>query len=772
VGDGGLVLHSADLGATWQTVDAGTTETLYSVASAQGSVWIGGAQGVRRSVDGGATWLSLTVPGAIDTLALWVSDDGTRLFAGGSLGAVAVSADGGDSWTPVLISADLSPTIWEIWGAPDASAVFFAGFHGDTQPVILRYDAGGPAVLEYEGAPRTNNVTGLAGGRDGAPFYATGVAAPGHALLRREGTTWTPVAGVPQPDTSVEHLSVGAGGRVWLGVGSRITVGAPGGSWTNVTGVVLSVTALWANPAGEMALVGGSSADADTVGTVPLTESPTRSVVLKDQTTLVDWLSALPPTESHDGTMIPPSNSIPILTGPDVAPVDAVAAFSEPFLRTQRSGHDIPLPESFQWGVGDEAGVPVSAVRQQGKCGSCWAHATAQALSDNFVCRRPVTGSSREPYNPEISATAIIARYPFASFAGFGPTHGCDGGAVEFGLRGARADGVPSQCCVDYSWCTQLGTSCEVGSEFQAQTWSQTHPGVPSDGCYAEGGHAVFRPGTFGSDAFGYDGITRPVGDVVNNDVLEFRERVKRHIYTFGPVVGNYFVLRDFVYGPVSGIYVETPGSQDMGGHSVTIVGWGTGNVAGIGAVPYWICRNSWGEGWGDGGYWKHAMYPVNKRSQFTYKDVNGNNTYWHIIKLVNGTRGEQALGATTMSLPPGKTTADFIENQPAVCPARQTLVLGEGATTTSTTSTTTQAPAQTTTTTTTTTQPPAQTTTTTTQPPPQEPEEASLPPWVIPAAAGAAGIIFISLGILLAVRLTNRAREAQQRAMFAALTQ
>ena len=55
-----------------------------------------------------------------------------------------------------------------------------------------------------------------------------------------------------------------------------------------------------------------------------------------------------------------------------------------------------------------------------------------------------------------------------------------------------------------------------------------------------------------------------------------------------------------------------------LGYHSVTIVGWGEDkiepSVLGINSnskyikVPYWIARNTWGEKWNDGGYFKIAF--------------------------------------------------------------------------------------------------------------------------------------------------------------------
>jgi hypothetical protein len=47
---------------------------------------------------------------------------------------------------------------------------------------------------------------------------------------------------------------------------------------------------------------------------------------------------------------------------------------------------------------------------------------------------------------------------------------------------------------------------------------------------------------------------------------------------------------------------IREGGENSLGGHSCDIIGWGEDRI-GDALVPYWIARNSWGEGWGDKGF-------------------------------------------------------------------------------------------------------------------------------------------------------------------------
>jgi C1A family cysteine protease len=63
------------------------------------------------------------------------------------------------------------------------------------------------------------------------------------------------------------------------------------------------------------------------------------------------------------------------------------------------------------------------------------------------------------------------------------------------------------------------------------------------------------------------------------------------------PVAVGLLLTRGFLAAPAGQIPDPVPGESTFGGHAVTIVGYEERTA------PVFIVRNSWGSGWGDGGY-------------------------------------------------------------------------------------------------------------------------------------------------------------------------
>merc|ERR1712066_118309 len=79
---------------------------------------------------------------------------------------------------------------------------------------------------------------------------------------------------------------------------------------------------------------------------------------------------------------------------------------------------------------------------------------------------------------------------------------------------------------------------------------------------------------------------------------LESVTDIMTDIMTYGSVTAAFTVFADFPTYK-SGVYRHTSG-QELGGHAVKIVGWGT-----TGGEDYWIVMNSWNQDWGqDGAFW------------------------------------------------------------------------------------------------------------------------------------------------------------------------
>src|SRR4029079_2121461 len=73
---------------------------------------------------------------------------------------------------------------------------------------------------------------------------------------------------------------------------------------------------------------------------------------------------------------------------------------------------------------------------------------------------------------------------------------------------------------------------------------------------------------------------------------------MKNWISTNGPVSTCFSVYDDFYHHYTSGIYHYDGSSGYVGGHCVCVVGYNDTD-------QYWICKNQWGDWWGESGYFR-----------------------------------------------------------------------------------------------------------------------------------------------------------------------
>jgi len=199
-------------------------------------------------------------------------------------------------------------------------------------------------------------------------------------------------------------------------------------------------------------------------------------------------------------------------------------------------------PESFDWRTESNC---VHPIRDQGHCGSCWAFAASEVLSDRFCIASK--GSVDVVLSPEYLVDCDKSDY------------GCNGGYL------------------DRSW------------NFLTKT------GIPTDACYpyvAGGGVASKCNSTC------QDGSALKLYKAKSVVEMSSEAEVEAELTKNGPVETGFMVYQDFI-SYKSGIYHHVSGGL-LGGHAVKIIGYGV--EAG---TKYWIVANSWAEKWGEKGFFR-----------------------------------------------------------------------------------------------------------------------------------------------------------------------
>lgn len=208
------------------------------------------------------------------------------------------------------------------------------------------------------------------------------------------------------------------------------------------------------------------------------------------------------------------------------------------------------LPESFDWRDRDGMNF-VSPIRNQGDCGSCYAFGSMAMMESRL---RIVTNNTLQVV---LSPQDVIGCSEYSQ--------GCAGG-FSYLIAGKYAQdfGVVEESCFPY-----------VGKDSSC---------TETKGCIRYYATDYYYVGGY------YGACNEPEMrlELVNN----------------GPMAVGFEVLNDFL-NYKGGIYQHTGLTDkfnpwEITNHAVLVVGYGTEK-----GVPYWIVKNSWGENWGENGYFR-----------------------------------------------------------------------------------------------------------------------------------------------------------------------
>ncbi len=191
----------------------------------------------------------------------------------------------------------------------------------------------------------------------------------------------------------------------------------------------------------------------------------------------------------------------------------------------------------------------LTSIKNQGSCGSCWAFAVIGTVESIYKIER-----KNPSLQPNLSEQDLVS----CCYECF-PQTGCKGGYPSQAAEFIKRQGVVTEECFPYQ---AKDVSCTRCYDWQFKL----------------------------AKIVDWGWVTTSTAD--SNAIINAIQN--------GPLSFYMEVYSDFYYY-AGGVYEPTPTAKKEGGHAVVLLGYNS-------TENYWICKNSWGQNWGENGYFKIRM--------------------------------------------------------------------------------------------------------------------------------------------------------------------
>lgn len=243
----------------------------------------------------------------------------------------------------------------------------------------------------------------------------------------------------------------------------------------------------------------------------------------------------------------------------------------------------------------DKWGAFISPVHNQGKCGACWAIATAKTLNDRYAIL--TVGAFTDvlsPYQMIMCQGTIFPSIPLDKKSVYDlslsvhTSGACNGNSLFTAMDFLYSVGCVSETCVSRGLFQKYNIPdiSEIVNP-ESVPMCQSILGDNYDRCMDRS-----RTPRFYRSIVGYQ---------VDSGI----ESIKQEIYKWGPVSAGFKVYKNFIdkYDGKSIYKGPEKDEEEIGGHAVEIMGWGREDDTDF----WWVC-NSWGTDWGLSGFFKMKM--------------------------------------------------------------------------------------------------------------------------------------------------------------------